>query len=108
MFDDALSVYTFSMNRTPEDQWIAEFWSDDVRGLTFSPAGRWISITNQIVRKEEIEALIARAESFRFKLAVTVNAVIALQDTRNQLNGHESTVPSRCVCVCVLRQGVRK
>ena len=56
MFDDALSVYTFSMNRTPEDQWIAEFWSDDVRGLTFSPAGRWISITNQIVRKEEIEA----------------------------------------------------
>jgi PAP2 superfamily len=56
LFDDALSVYTFSMNRTPEDQWIAEFWSDDVRGLTFSPAGRWISITNQIVRKEEISA----------------------------------------------------
>lgn len=56
LFDDALSVYTLSMNRSTEDQWIAEFWSDDVRGLTFSPAGRWISITNQIVRKEEIKA----------------------------------------------------
>ncbi len=56
MFDDALSVYTLSMNPSNEDKWIAEFWSDDVRGLTFSPACRWISITNQIVRKEEIKA----------------------------------------------------
>ena len=56
LFDDALSVYTLSMNRSTEDHWIAEFWSDDVRGLTFSPAGRWISITNQIVKKEEIKA----------------------------------------------------
>jgi hypothetical protein len=30
-----------------EDKWIAEFWSDDCTALTFSPAGRWIAISNQ-------------------------------------------------------------
>ena len=53
--DDALAVYSLSMDLSKEDKWIAEFWSDDVRGLTFSPAGRWISITNQIVNNENIK-----------------------------------------------------
>lgn len=30
-----------------EDKWIAQFWSDDCPALTFTPAGRWIAITNQ-------------------------------------------------------------
>lgn len=37
-----------------EDRWIAEFWSDDCPILTFTPAGRWISITNQIVASENL------------------------------------------------------
>ncbi|MCB0629643.1 MAG: vanadium-dependent haloperoxidase [Lewinella sp.] len=37
-----------------EDRWIAEFWSDDCPILTFTPAGRWISITNQIVELEKL------------------------------------------------------
>lgn len=37
-----------------EDRWIAEFWSDDCPILTFTPAGRWISITNQIVEQEKL------------------------------------------------------
>ncbi len=32
-----------------DDLWIAQFWSDDCPILTFTPAGRWISIANQIV-----------------------------------------------------------
>ncbi len=37
-----------------EDYWIAEFWSDDCPILTFTPAGRWISITNQLVEREQL------------------------------------------------------
>lgn len=33
----------------PEYRWIAEFWSDDCPILTFTPAGRWIAVTNQVV-----------------------------------------------------------
>lgn len=33
----------------PEERWIAEFWSDDCAALTFTPAGRWIAIANQVV-----------------------------------------------------------
>ena len=32
-----------------EGRWIADFWSDDCAGLTMTPAGRWIAITNQVV-----------------------------------------------------------
>lgn len=38
-----------------EELWIAQFWSDDCPILTFSPSGRWVSITNQIVRKESLD-----------------------------------------------------
>ncbi|MBK9337197.1 MAG: hypothetical protein IPM98_11730 [Lewinellaceae bacterium] len=37
-----------------EHRWIAEFWSDDVPGLTVSPMGRWISITTQAVAQSEL------------------------------------------------------
>jgi len=54
--EDALSIYYQSQNPKAEDIWIGEFWSDDLRGLTFSPVGRWISIANQIVAKENISS----------------------------------------------------
>ncbi|MBK8505792.1 MAG: hypothetical protein IPL46_28500 [Saprospiraceae bacterium] len=37
-----------------EDYWIAEFWSDDCPILTFSPAGRWLSITNQVLSGQNL------------------------------------------------------
>ncbi|MCB0537904.1 MAG: vanadium-dependent haloperoxidase [Bacteroidetes bacterium] len=40
-----------------EDLWIAEFWSDDCPILTFTPVGRWISITNQLVGIERLDML---------------------------------------------------
>ncbi len=36
-----------------EGHWIAEFWSDDFGGVTFTPAGRWIAIANQVVSAEQ-------------------------------------------------------
>lgn len=38
-----------------EDRWIAEFWSDDCPIVTFTPAGRWISIGNQIIEGGHID-----------------------------------------------------
>lgn len=34
-----------------EDLWIAEFWSDDVEGLMFSPPARQFSIANQLIEQ---------------------------------------------------------
>lgn len=36
-----------------EAHWIAEFWSDDFGGVTFTPPGRWIAIASQVVEKEQ-------------------------------------------------------
>jgi hypothetical protein len=49
---NALELYTLQSPLSTENRWIGEFWSDDHPGLTFSSAGRWISITNQIVTLE--------------------------------------------------------
>lgn len=50
LFSQALEVYA---QNTPtlsyEDEWIGEFWSDDLLNLTFSPGPRWIAIGNQIL-----------------------------------------------------------
>lgn len=53
-----------------EDAWTAEFWSDDITGLTFSPAARWISIANQVAEKEQIN--LAEAVELFAKLGMTL------------------------------------
>ncbi len=56
----AMEVYNIN---TPllsyENQWIGEFWSDDTEGLTFSPPGRFISITNQVLELERANLALA-------------------------------------------------
>lgn len=51
---EALEVFSMSQSLSKENRWIAEFWSDDLPGLTLSPAGRWISITNQAVAQARL------------------------------------------------------
>lgn len=53
MFAQGLEVYTTTTSLTYENQWIAEFWSDDIYKLSFEPAGRWLAIALQVVRKEK-------------------------------------------------------
>ncbi len=48
----ALEVFTLNSPLSTENLWIAEYWSDDQPGLTFTPAGRWISIANQVLETE--------------------------------------------------------
>jgi len=38
-----------------EDLWIAEFWSDDVEGLMFSPPARQISIAKQLIVDNDMD-----------------------------------------------------
>lgn len=53
LYAQAIEVYA---QNTPtmsyEAEWIAEFWSDDLLDLTFSPPPRWIAITNQVIERE--------------------------------------------------------
>lgn len=37
-----------------EPRWIAIFWSDDCATLTFTPAGRWVAIANQVIAQENM------------------------------------------------------
>ncbi len=52
-YKQALEIYTLNSPLSDENQWIAEFWADDHPGLTFSSAGRWISILNQVIENEQ-------------------------------------------------------
>lgn len=52
-----------------EDKWIAEFWSDDCPALTFSPAGRWMAITSQVLQS---------TSAYHLDKAVVVNAKVGM------------------------------
>ncbi|MCW5923915.1 MAG: vanadium-dependent haloperoxidase [Saprospiraceae bacterium] len=48
-------------NKTPDEEkiayeqrWLAEFWSDDILGLTFSPPARLVAVANQVAELERI------------------------------------------------------
>jgi hypothetical protein len=50
--NQAMEVLTLSKPLSSENKWIADFWNDDRPGLTFTPAGHWLAITNQVIEKE--------------------------------------------------------
>jgi hypothetical protein len=37
-----------------DSEWIAEFWSDDIEGMTFSPPARIFAISNQLIQLEQL------------------------------------------------------
>ncbi len=71
-YTEALEVLTISMPLSSENKWIAEFWSDDHPGITFTPSSRWISITNQVIAKE--------CPSFEKTLETYLKVGLALND----------------------------
>lgn len=42
-------------NLNNESHWIAEFWSDDLTGMTFSPPARIFAIANQVISIERMD-----------------------------------------------------
>lgn len=53
-YREATELIALSNPLTKENKWIAEFWSDDHPGVTFTPVSRWFSILHQIIDKEQL------------------------------------------------------
>jgi hypothetical protein len=53
-YREATEVMALSNPLSKENKWIAEFWSDDHPGVTFTPVTRWFSILHQIIEKEKL------------------------------------------------------
>jgi hypothetical protein len=54
-----------------EDKWIAEFWSDDLLNVTFSPPSRLLAIANQVARRENLS--LAECAELYAKLGLALN-----------------------------------
>lgn len=54
MYAQALEVYSVGKNLSTEQTLIARYWSDDA-GKTFTPPGHAISITSQVITKENLK-----------------------------------------------------
>jgi len=74
IFIEAMETYTLvneiKDGGRDEDFWIAQFWSDDCPILTFSPAGRWISITNQVIATKHLDLMDAAAAYAKVSMAL--------------------------------------
>jgi membrane-associated phospholipid phosphatase len=69
-YAQGLEVFSRTTPQTAEDRWIAEFWSDDVLGFTFSPPSRWLAIANQVLSIEKSNLQTAVMASVKVGLAL--------------------------------------
>ena len=74
-YAQGLEVYAATTPQTYENQWIAEFWSDDVLGFTFSPAVRVWAVANQVYAQQNSNLETAVMAQVRSGLAVNDAAV---------------------------------
>ncbi len=70
-YKDHLEVAHTVNNMTEENHWIAEFWSDDITGLTFSPPARIFAIGNQVISKEKYN--LEETLQLYCKLGIAIN-----------------------------------
>lgn len=70
-YHQALELYSLSNPLSKKNKWIAEFWSDDHTGITFSPPTRWVSIANQVMERER-PGLVRMIELY-LKLGLALN-----------------------------------
>jgi len=71
IYKEATEVNETVDNITEEERWIAEFWSDDIVNLTFSPAARQIAIANQLVTESAIS--MEEALEMYLRLGISLN-----------------------------------
>lgn len=84
-YKQALEIYTISAPLSSENLWIAEFWSDDQPGLTFSAASRWISIVCQVIEQENPSA--AKTLETYLKVGFALNdAMVACWQSKYRFN----------------------
>ncbi|MBK8621471.1 MAG: vanadium-dependent haloperoxidase [Saprospiraceae bacterium] len=87
MYREAMEIYTLSKPLPYESEWIAEFWSDDLPGITFTPATRWINILNQLVIEEKPDFYVIKNMYFYMSLAIHETGVLCwdLKYSNNQV-----------------------
>ncbi len=78
-FGQAFEAYSMVKNikengpNSYEQRWLAEFWSDDILGLTFSPPARLIAVADQVVKAENMN--LEEAVDVYAKMGMTLNDV---------------------------------
>ncbi len=76
LYSQALEVYA---QNTPtlsyEDEWVGEFWSDDLLNLTFSPGPRWLAVGDQVLVSEKSNLQTAILMSAKVGIALNEAAV---------------------------------
>ncbi len=74
LYQEAVEVHEMvsqiKQGELEEDYWIAEFWSDDCPILTFTPAGRWIAVANQVVESQNVRLDLAVETYARLGMAL--------------------------------------
>jgi membrane-associated phospholipid phosphatase len=71
-YSQAIEVYAQNTpTQSYEDEWVGEFWSDDLVGLTFSPGPRWLAIGNQVLVNENSNLETAVYMHAKVGMAVT-------------------------------------
>lgn len=84
-YTQALEVYSNTTPQTSENQWIAEFWSDDVLEFTFSPPSRWLAIANQVYAIEKTN--LEKAIMANVKIGLSLNdAAVACWNSKYHYN----------------------
>lgn len=76
LYAQALEVYA---QNTPtlsyEDEWVGEYWSDDLLNLTFSPGPRWLAVGDQVLKLEDSNLEIAVYYTVKMGFALNDAAV---------------------------------
>lgn len=73
-YGQAVECLNMVKNGTYEDKWIAEFWSDDLLNLTFSPPARWFAIANQVY--DMTNSNLEKALFVNTKLGLAMNDIV--------------------------------
>ncbi len=79
-FAQMMDIYTRSNEAKAgvnNELWVAEFWSDDVEGLMFSPPARQVSIANQLMLQYELNMEESLALFLKLGFALNDAAVSA-------------------------------
>ena len=74
-YAQGLEIYSLTTPQSYENQWIAEFWSDDVLNFTFSPPARWLAVTNEVLAQEKSSLEIGILAAVKVGLALNDAAV---------------------------------
>ncbi len=73
-FAEMMEVYTVNNEAKANDDeqlWIAEFWSDDVEGIMFSPPARQYAIANQLIKQYDLN--LEQTLALYLKLGFSLN-----------------------------------